>query len=116
MQAVFAVTYCALPATFSGIFTEDPSRLVRNWHVFFCVATGLWGGLIIGLFTEYFTSNRYQPVQVRLSAKSDGPICCCMSPPPGFNMPTSLKLVGRSSLPSHNPHFAQVAIYSLMAD
>ena len=64
LQAVFAVTYCALPATFSGIFTEDPSRLVRNWHVFFCVATGLWGGLIIGLFTEYFTSNRYQPVQV----------------------------------------------------
>ncbi|KAK9833763.1 hypothetical protein WJX74_005205 [Apatococcus lobatus] len=61
--AVFAITYCALPATFSGIFTEDPSRLVRNWHVFFCVATGLWGGLIIGLFTEYFTSNRYQPVQ-----------------------------------------------------
>jgi inorganic pyrophosphatase len=28
------------------------------------VATGLWGGLLIGLQTEYFTSNRYKPVQV----------------------------------------------------
>ena len=73
MQAVFAISYCALPATFSGIFTEDPSRLVRNWHVFFCVATGLWGGLIIGLFTEYFTSNRYQPVQVRIIGSATEP-------------------------------------------
>lgn len=32
--------------------------------MFFCVACGLWGGLIIGLVTEYYTSNRYQPVQV----------------------------------------------------
>ena len=61
---MFAISYTALPATFSGIFTEDPARLVHNWQIFFCVATGLWGGLIIGLFTEYFTSNRYQPVQV----------------------------------------------------
>jgi len=28
-----------------------------------CVLSGLWGGLIIGLFTEYFTSNSYLPVQ-----------------------------------------------------
>lgn len=40
--------------------------MVKNWHLFFCVACGLWGGLIIGIATEYFTSNRYQPVQVRL--------------------------------------------------
>ncbi len=32
--------------------------------MFFCVAAGLWGGLIIGLVTEYYTSNRYAPVQV----------------------------------------------------
>ena len=32
--------------------------------MFFCVAVGLWGGLIIGLVTEYFTSNRFTPVQV----------------------------------------------------
>ncbi len=34
-------------------------------HMFVTVAVGLWGGLLIGLQTEYFTSNRYKPVQVR---------------------------------------------------
>jgi inorganic pyrophosphatase len=38
---------------------------VKNWHLFVCVASGLWGGLAIGLQTEFFTSNRYKPVQVR---------------------------------------------------
>ncbi len=66
MQAVLAVSLCALPAEFTGIFTEDKGRVVKNWHLFFCVCTGLWGGLIIGLVTEYFTSNRYQPVRVSL--------------------------------------------------
>lgn len=37
---------------------------MKNWHLFICVASGLWGGLAIGLQTEYFTSNRYKPVQV----------------------------------------------------
>ena len=32
--------------------------------MFVCVAVGLWGGLLIGLVTEYYTSNRYRPVQV----------------------------------------------------
>ena len=63
MQAVFVISWFGLPSEFSGIFT-DPLRLVKNWHMFFCVAIGLWGGLIIGLVTEYYTSNRYQPVQV----------------------------------------------------
>jgi Na+/H+-translocating membrane pyrophosphatase len=44
-------------------------RLGCHWflcrYLFVCVACGLWGGLIIGLQTEYFTSNRYRPVQVR---------------------------------------------------
>ena len=57
------MSYYALPPEFTGIF-EDPDRVVKNWHMFFCVACGLWGGLIIGIATEYFTSNRYQPVQV----------------------------------------------------
>jgi inorganic pyrophosphatase len=60
--AVFVISWFGLPSEFSGIFT-DPTRIVKNWHMFFCVAVGLWGGLIIGLATEYYTSNRYQPVQ-----------------------------------------------------
>jgi inorganic pyrophosphatase len=31
--------------------------------MFVCVAAGLWGGLAIGLVTEYYTSNHYTPVQ-----------------------------------------------------
>lgn len=33
------------------------------WSIFLCVAIGLWSGLIIGLVTEYYTSNAYGPVQ-----------------------------------------------------
>jgi inorganic pyrophosphatase len=61
--AVFLISYYGLPSEFDRIFTADPLKVVKNWHLFFCVAVGLWGGLIIGLATEYFTSNRYQPVQ-----------------------------------------------------
>ena len=35
---------------------------VGRWHIFACVASGLWSGLLIGYVTEYFTSNRYGPV------------------------------------------------------
>lgn len=64
-QVVFAISWFALPAEFTGIFSAEPDRIVKNWYMFFCVAVGLWGGLIIGIVTEYFTSNRYRPVQVR---------------------------------------------------
>ena len=66
LQAVLAVSLFALPKEFSGIFTEEKDRVVKNWHLFFCVATGLWGGLVIGLVTEYYTSNAFQPVKVCL--------------------------------------------------
>jgi H(+)-translocating pyrophosphatase len=36
---------------------------VTRWHIFSCVISGLWSGLAIGFVTEYFTSNRYRPVQ-----------------------------------------------------
>ncbi|KAH0994376.1 hypothetical protein GBA52_018240 [Prunus armeniaca] len=32
-------------------------------YLFFCVAIGLWAGLVIGYTTEYYTSNAYSPVQ-----------------------------------------------------
>ena len=74
-QAVFAISYFALPAEFTGIFTDEPERVVKNWYMFFCVAVGLWGGLVIGIVTEYFTSNRYQPVQARAPPASAAPGC-----------------------------------------
>jgi hypothetical protein len=36
---------------------------VSTWGLCFCVAIGLWAGLIIGFVTEYYTSNVYSPVQ-----------------------------------------------------
>lgn len=66
LQVVFVISWFGLPSHFTGIFTAEPERVVKNWYLFFCVAVGLWGGLIIGLATEYYTSNRYRPVQVLL--------------------------------------------------
>ncbi|KAF6252549.1 pyrophosphate-energised proton pump [Scenedesmus sp. NREL 46B-D3] len=48
-------------------------KTVKNWYMFVCVACGLWGGLAIGLQTEYFTSNRYRPVQDVADACRTGP-------------------------------------------
>jgi len=64
-----ALALGALPATFElPVPSADPTRtfdikVVKNWYMFVCVAAGLWGGLVIGLQTEYFTSNAYKPVQ-----------------------------------------------------
>ena len=64
LQAVLAITLLCLPREFHGIFTDEPERIVKNYYLFFCVASGLWGGLTIGLVTEYYTSNAYAPVKV----------------------------------------------------
>ena len=64
MQVVFAISWFALPSEFTLIFAGERDRIVKNCDMFFSVAVGLWGGLIIGIVTEYFTSNRYRPVQV----------------------------------------------------
>eukprot|EP00798_Chlamydomonas_sp_ICE-L_P020682 gene20682-27477_t len=68
-KATYYVAISSLPATFEltvpGDVPGEPfiTKTVANWHMFITVAAGLWGGLLIGLQTEYFTSNRYQPVQ-----------------------------------------------------
>ncbi|KAG9141081.1 hypothetical protein Leryth_001582, partial [Lithospermum erythrorhizon] len=56
------VTYVALPSSFT-IFNFGAQKDVKNWQLFLCVAVGLWGGLVIGFVTEYYTSNAYSPVQ-----------------------------------------------------
>lgn len=74
LQVTLLLSLYALPHEFTGIFTSDPLRVVRNWHMFIAVAAGLWGGLVIGVVTEYYTSNAYQPVKVRTSLHC-GPMC-----------------------------------------
>ncbi|VAI71108.1 unnamed protein product [Triticum turgidum subsp. durum] len=59
---VAVISWLALPAKFT-IFNFGAQKDVSNWGLFFCVAVGLWAGLIIGFVTEYYTSNAYSPVQ-----------------------------------------------------
>ncbi|KAI5658581.1 hypothetical protein M9H77_27374 [Catharanthus roseus] len=59
---IAAVTFLALPSEFT-LFNFGTNKVVKNWHLFFCVSIGLWAGLVIGYVTEYFTSNAYSPVQ-----------------------------------------------------
>ncbi|XP_042390966.1 pyrophosphate-energized vacuolar membrane proton pump 1-like [Zingiber officinale] len=56
------VSFVALPPKFT-LYDFGNQKIVKNWHLFFCVSVGLWAGLIIGYSTEYFTSNTYKPVQ-----------------------------------------------------
>jgi len=69
----------SLPEVFHlPVPSHDPKKefdykTVKNWYMFVCVACGLWGGLLIGLQTEYFTSNAFKPVQDVADACRTGP-------------------------------------------
>ncbi|KAH7574636.1 hypothetical protein JRO89_XS03G0324300 [Xanthoceras sorbifolium] len=56
------VSFFALPSEFT-LFNFGTEKTVKQWHIFFCVAIGLWAGLVIGYTTEYYTSNAYSPVR-----------------------------------------------------
>ena len=57
---LYALAYFCLPETF--VFAEA-GITCKYYYAFICSASGLGSGLIIGIFTEYFTSNAYYPVQ-----------------------------------------------------
>merc|ERR1712110_228182 len=45
-------------------FKSDPAlKTVTSFSAFLAVSAGLWGGLAIGLITEYYTSFSYTPTQ-----------------------------------------------------
>lgn len=54
------MTYFTLPEEFTFAITGDT---VKNYEIFFCAACGLISGFLIGMVTEYYTSNEYAPVQ-----------------------------------------------------
>ncbi len=61
----------SLPAVFT--FHNGPEVThVRSIYAFVCSALGLWSGLIIGYFTEYFTSSVHNPVQKLAKACATG--------------------------------------------
>lgn len=63
---LYYLSVTCLPSVFNFPASEFGSK-VTSFSAFICGSMGLWSGLIIGYFTEYFTSNAYKPVQ-RLSA------------------------------------------------
>ncbi len=46
------------------------TKSVKYWHVFFCVACGLWSGMAIGYITEYYTSHGWENGPVREVAEA----------------------------------------------
>lgn len=74
------LSYVALPSTFgvaklvtlASVTEADKGAYetvqVTNWQAFLCIAVGLWAGLLIGIMTERYTSNRF--VHVRGMAMS----------------------------------------------
>ena len=74
---IFALAFVSLPTdSFCPAFaptSQDPNVLEcfigghavqAHWYgAAICVCLGLWGGLIIGIYTDYMTSLRHQPTQ-----------------------------------------------------
>jgi H+-translocating diphosphatase len=72
LPVVFVIAYLFLPATFEMPYPGSDDITVHWYQMGICVSVGLGGGLIIGLVTEYFTSNAFKPVQEVASACRTG--------------------------------------------
>lgn len=66
---LYFLSMSCLPEKFSFEKVEE-GRDVTNFKAFVCSALGLWSGLVIGGFTEYYTSASYGPVQKVARASS----------------------------------------------
>eukprot|EP00391_Amoebophrya_sp_Ameob2_P004907 CAMPEP_0179004078 /NCGR_PEP_ID=MMETSP0795-20121207/13074_1 /TAXON_ID=88552 /ORGANISM="Amoebophrya sp., Strain Ameob2" /LENGTH=770 /DNA_ID=CAMNT_0020698239 /DNA_START=102 /DNA_END=2414 /DNA_ORIENTATION=+ len=61
--AMVAATHIFIPASFR-LAMDDGTIVVCSPHdLLIPVLVGLWGGLVIGLVTEYYTSHSYRPVR-----------------------------------------------------
>ena len=58
---IAAVSLWVLPETFTFVSNGGNTILnSTNWGVMICVLLGLWSGMIIGYFTDYYTSNAHE--------------------------------------------------------
>jgi len=57
------VTIKFLPEDGFNLDVAGDDYVVMPMDAFWCVVSGLWAGLVIGLITEYYTSNTYEPVR-----------------------------------------------------
>jgi H(+)-translocating pyrophosphatase len=69
---IFICCLCFLPSSLKLLFVDGTTKTIQYWHIFFCVASGLWSGMIIGYTTEYYTSNAYGPVKDVASSSRTG--------------------------------------------
>jgi len=53
-------------------FSVSTATDVKSWQIWICTISGLWSGLAIGLITEYYTSNTYEPVKEVAQACNTG--------------------------------------------
>jgi len=65
---IYLGAYLFLPGTWNmdtaGTGATGTLTEVSRWMAFICVGCGLWGGLLIGFITEYYTSYAYGPTQL----------------------------------------------------
>ena len=56
--SIYLVSRYCLPNVIS-FQNGSTVQITRNWQLMICCLSGLWSGLIIGYFTDYFTSNAH---------------------------------------------------------
>jgi inorganic pyrophosphatase len=72
---IIALALLGLPATFTFVTGEGAGIVTvtsHNWGIMTCALVGLYAGLIIGYFTDYFTSNSHSPCQHLAQACTSG--------------------------------------------
>lgn len=70
MSLIVIAAVGVLPDTFSF---EGQTEKVTKWTAYGCIIFGLWAGMLIGFFTEYYTSNAYSPTLYLAESCKNGP-------------------------------------------
>lgn len=68
---LYFLAMTCLPEEFNFEKVSEGGK-VTSFKAFVCTALGLWSGLVIGGFTEYYTSASYGPVQKVAKASTQG--------------------------------------------
>jgi len=72
---IYAICYFWIPHSFSFLVNEKdkiPILTSTNTGVMICCLCGLWSGMIIGWFTDYYTSKAHSPTQNLAKACKSG--------------------------------------------
>lgn len=61
VPTLYLAAELTLPSKIEGLSADGATR--APWDAWLCTCMGLVSGLVIGLFTEYYTSHSYGPVR-----------------------------------------------------